>query len=292
MPKSKKPEDASATRAETQTDDAPEYSSHAQQFRDSLPSAERLELLEKSLLEAYRGVIEYQTVPFIRFGDLNALELAAAFVAHPLIVKPTLCCVNVAQRAIIRDLGVSIDTYSHLISEVHAIALASYIKPLLPPAMAVHALLELDRYFWTDKEMRARKGSWEVTITRAISSASKMSFKKRKFLHGEDRFEIDAAYPDAGDTIEIAIDVKRIEAQRDIHKRSDEIVNKAAKFKSIFPNGLFFAVVYFPFVNQQINLKTRLSSEYIDGLFFAGESQSSIDIAADLLAGSIKAKTR
>lgn len=43
--------------------------------------------------------------------------------------------------------------------------------------------------------------------------------------------------------IEHAVDVKRIEARRDIHKRCDEIVNKAAKFKRNYPRGTFIAFI-------------------------------------------------
>src|SRR5579859_4699547 len=119
---------------------AREYSGHQEQLKNSLPSPERIAQIESSLIAAYKGVLEYREVPFIRFGDLNAAELADAFVAHPLIVKPTLCCVNVAQRAISRDLGFDFNTYSTKISADQAKLLAGYIKPFLPPTIAIPAL--------------------------------------------------------------------------------------------------------------------------------------------------------
>jgi hypothetical protein len=267
-----------------------EYSSHQEQVAECQPSPERIKKLEDSLIEAYEKVITYQEVPFIVFGDLNAEELAAAFVKYPIIIKPTLCCVNVAQRAVKRDLGFDLNTYSEKISETHAALLAGYIKPLLPPAIAVPALMELDRFFWTDKEMRARKGNWEKTVTLSINKASSQRFKKRKFECDGEQFEIDAACPAKGENIDIAIDIKRIESQRDIHKRADEIINKAQKFKKTYPQSRFIAVVYYPFPNQHLNLQNRLQSKDIEGVFFAGETESSIANVADMLVGTLGLK--
>ncbi|WP_155512564.1 hypothetical protein, partial [Achromobacter xylosoxidans] len=73
-----------------------EYSSHAEQVRESGPSQDRVDGLNASLLSAFSKAIVYREVPFIVFGDLTAEELAAAFVEHPIIIKPTLSCVNVA----------------------------------------------------------------------------------------------------------------------------------------------------------------------------------------------------
>jgi hypothetical protein len=213
-----------------------EYSSHQEQVAECQPSPERIKKLEDSLIEAYEKVITYQEVPFIVFGDLNAEELAAAFVKYPIIIKPTLCCVNVAQRAVKRDLGFDLNTYSDKISETHAALLAGYIKPLLPPAIAVPALMELDRFFWTDKEMRARKGNWEKTVTLSINKASSQRFKKT------------------------------------------------------YPQSRFIAVVNYPFPNQHLNLQNRLQSKDIEGVFFAGETESSIANVADMLVGTLGLK--
>ena len=69
-----------------------------------------------------------------------------------------------------------------------------------------------------------------------------MTFKKRKFAYNNNEYEIDAAYPIEGDII-VGIDVKRIEARRDTHKRCDEIVNKANKLKAAFPYSYFIAAI-------------------------------------------------
>jgi hypothetical protein len=268
-----------------------EYSSHRDQILGAQPSPERIEKLTKCLLEAFSKVITYKQVPFIVFEDLNVDELANAFINYPIIIKPVLTCVNVAQRAIKRDLGFDYNSYSGKISELKAHQLAAYIRPVLPPNIAIPALIELDRFFWADKSIRAKKGNWEKSVTEAINKQSNKTFRKRKFKCDGEEFEIDAAFPLTGN-IDIAIDIKRIESPRDIHKRADEIINKAAKFKRTFPKGAFVAVVYYPFPNQHINLQSRLHSPYINEIFFAGETPSSITNAADMLVGKFGLKKK
>jgi hypothetical protein len=77
--------------------------------------------------------------------------------------------------------------------------------------------------------------------------------------------------------IQIGIDVKRIEARRDIHKRCDEIVNKAAKLKALFPQAKFGVVIYYPFIEEQVNIQNRLRSNNIDSVVFASASKESIN---------------
>lgn len=268
-----------------------EYSSHKDQLLAAVPSPERISTLESSLLKAYGSAIIYQEVPFVQFSEMTAAELAKAFLDCPIIIKPTLACVNVAQRAIKRDLGIDFDTYSERITPEQASLIAGYTKPLLPPVIAIPALMELDRFFWTDKEMRARKGNWERTVTEAINAVAGCVYKKCKFVCDGEDFEIDAAYPQTGD-IEVGIDVKRIESARDTHKRADEIINKATKFKKTFPNGKFYVVVYYPFPSQHINLQSRLKSDHIDEVFFAAETPSSIANAVDMLVGVVGSKKK
>lgn len=264
-----------------------EYSSHEDQLRDSQPPAERVEAVQDALLKAYADVIVIREVPFIVFGDLSAEELARAFINFPLIIKPTLCCVNVAQRAIKKELGFDFNTYGTRITEAQAHLLAGYLVRILPPAIAVPALMELDRYAWVDKMMRASKGNWEKAVTKAINEITTSTFKKRKFVCDDETFEIDAANPPKGEPIEVAIDVKRIESPRDIHKRADEIINKAAKFKKVYPSGKFVAVVYYPFPTQHINATNRLKSPHIDYVFFAAATESSIKATADMIVGTL-----
>lgn len=263
-----------------------EYSSHRYQLDESRPPEARVVALESALLSAFDRVIEIREIPVIVFGDLSVDELTTAFCRYPIIIKPILTSVNVAQRALKRDLDLSFDTYAANVPERVAAQIAGYVMPFLPKLLAVPALLELDRYAWTDKQMRARKGAWEQTVTEVINADSNRRFRKRKFdCHGE-KFEIDAAYPAGSDeAIEVAIDVKRIESQRDIHKRADEIINKASKFKQAYPAGRFFAIVYYPFPNQHSNASNRLQHPDIDQIYFAGETRSSIKHAVDLLMG-------
>lgn len=262
-----------------------EYSSRRDQLATALPSKDRTDSVQQDLILAFTKVIAYKEVPFISFGDLNAEELAQAFFNYPKIVKPVLSCVNVAGRAIKRDLGINIDTYGSKLSAEQSSLLAGFVKPILPDQIAIPALLELDRYFWTDKQMRATKGQWETIVRDAIVEKAGADFRKRKFIIGNEKYELDAAYPSTGEPIVVGIDVKRIEAQQDIHKRSDEIINKAAKFKAAYPASLFVAIVYFPFPAQHINLQSRLKSSEIDHVFFAGETDSSIKNCVDMLSG-------
>lgn len=88
----------------------------------------------------------------------------------------------------------------------------------------------------------------------------------------------------------IAVDVKRIEARRDIHKRCDEIVNKASKTKVRFPSAQFAAVIYYPFVAEHTNVLSRLTSESIDCVVFASDSLESVKDAVSLLIATLKAK--
>lgn len=192
----------------SQTDETPlegredEYSSHRHQLEKSRPPDTRVVALEDALHEAFERVIEVREIPVIVFGDLSVDELTTAFSRYPIIIKPILSSVNVAQRALKRDLDLSFDTYATVVSERVAAQIAGYVKPFLPRDLALPALLELDRYAWTDKQMRAGKGAWEQTVTEIVNTDSERRFRKRKFsCHGE-QFEIDAAYPPKGDPIE------------------------------------------------------------------------------------------
>lgn len=124
-----------------------EYSSHRDQFESASPSSTRVKRLEEELNQAFEKFIKFKEVAFICFGDLNAEELAQALCRHPLIVKPILTCVNVAGRAIKRDLGINVDTYGDSLSLEQASLLAGFIKPILPDQIAIPALMELDRFF-------------------------------------------------------------------------------------------------------------------------------------------------
>ena len=263
------------------------YSNHLDQLEQATPSADRVKGLQEALSEAFDGYIVERTVGFIQFDQVSVEELAKAFYNHPIMVKSVLASVNIASRAVARDLRISLDTYKTNISKEIAAALAGYIKPMLPKELAIPSLIELDRYFWTDKEMRAAKGNWERRITQFLNDNSEIVFKKRKFKHNNESYELDAAYPATSNTIEFGIDVKRIESPRDIHKRADEIINKASKFKDTFPEGKFYAVIYYPFPSEHQNVKSRLQSANIEGVYFAGETDTSIKMSVEYLLGSM-----
>ncbi|MDM8008305.1 MAG: hypothetical protein QUV05_19365 [Phycisphaerae bacterium] len=245
-----------------------------------------------ALIQAFAPFIEKREVDVINFAAMTAMDLAAAIQAHPIILKSLLACCHVAGRAIERDLDIrGVDTYEPRLSEPKAAAIAGYLKPFLPQEAPVPALCELDRFFFVDKEIRARKGRWERMILQALNQQSRLIFKKRKFTVSGESFELDAAAPQTG-PIEIGVDVKRIEARRDIHKRADEIINKAAKFKTAFPHGRFAAVVYYPFTAEHVNVQSRLESPNIDAVCFASQSAEQVLVAIGLIVDRLGIRDR
>ena len=260
------------------------YDTHADYMGWVKADAEaRQTAIAAALTEAFAHFIEKREVDVVNFSAMTVMDLAAAIQAHPTVLKALLVCCNVAGRAIERDLDIrGIDTYEPRLGEAKAAAIAGYLKPFLPQEAPVPALCELDRFFFVDKEIRARKGRWERMILTALNQQSRLVFKKRKFDVAGESFELDAAAPETG-PIEVAVDVKRIEARRDIHKRADEIINKAAKFKTAYPHGKFAAVVYYPFTAEHVNVQSRLESPNIDAVCFASQSEDQIFVAVGLL---------
>jgi len=248
----------------------------------------REEAIEQALREAFSGYIERREVEVIVFAGMSALDLARAILASPMILKPLLACCNIAGRAIERDLEISIDTYTPRLSQDQANAIAGYMKSFLPPYLELPALTHLDRVSYIDKEIRKGKGGWEKKVLKALNRHGRTTFVKRKFRVGKDDFELDAAAPQQG-SVELGIDVKRIEARRDIHKRCDEIVNKASKLKDVYPGARFGAVIYYPFIDEQINVQNRLSSPHIDGIVFASEAAESVGNAVQHLLAMLGA---
>lgn len=214
----------------------------------------RQEAIEKALRDAFADFIETRQVEVIVFSNISVLDLAKAIIAYPSILKPLVAVCNIAARAIERDLQIkNVDTYNPKLMEQEAAAIAGYIKLYLPPYLEIPALSNLDRVAFVDKEIRKRKGRWERSILETLNRFGSVRFKKRKFEVAGEKFELDAATPEEG-SVHIGIDVKRIEARRDIHKRCDEIVNKAARLKSISPEAKFAAVIYYPFIDEHINI--------------------------------------
>ena len=257
------------------------YSDHIEQREGALPPPERLDEISSAIIRVFGKSIQYREVPFVLFDQVTVDQLAEAFHAHPVLVKSILASVNVAQRAIKRDLGVDIDTYAVTMTRKRAAILAGYIKPMLPKEIAVPALLMLDQYFWIDKEMRAGKGRWEAKVTRILNELGTGTFRKRKFTHGGAPFELDAAFPaETTETILIGVDVKRFESRRDFHKRGDEITQKVSHLKSVNPEARFYAVIYYPFPSLHDDVRQRYAGQSIDGIFFAGETEASLRPAA------------
>ena len=209
-----------------------EYSGQAEYMAVVAEAAQaRQGQVEDALREAFRAFIQTEQVEVIAFCDMSVVDLASAMFAQPIILKALLAACNCAARAIERDIGIrNLDTYAPRLSRENAMAIAGYLKPFLPGRLAIPSLGHLDRVNYIDKEVRLRKGRWEEMVKLSLNKQGTVRFQKRRFTCGTERFEIDVAAPAEG-PIQYGIDVKRIEARRDIHKRTDEIVNKASKLK-------------------------------------------------------------
>ena len=266
-----------------------DYSTHADYMRFVSAEADaRQEQIEKALRAAFRPFIETRSTDVIVFSGMSVLQLSHAIQAQPLVLKPLIASCNIAGRAIERDLDIkNVDTYEPMLTTEQAAAVAGYLKPFLPDYLEIPALSTLDKVYFVDKEIRKGKGRWEQKIANALSKYHGHPFKKRKFAYRGDEFELDAAYPASG-PIAIGVDVKRIEARRDIHKRCDEIVNKASKLKKVYKRARFAAVVYYPFIDEHTNIQSRLRSTDIDAVVFASDGQTSIDNAVQHLLAQMK----
>jgi len=265
------------------------YGNQRQYVSKVLPAAEiRQKEVEDELRRAFKAFIETRRIEVIVFEKMPATELAKAILEHPLILKPLLAACNLAGRALKRDLKIdNIDTYEPSLSKAQANAVAGYLLSFLPTYIELPALSRIDRVSFIDKEIRKDKGRWEKLICEALNKFGKGAFKKRKFEAGGQVFELDAAHPATG-AVQIGIDIKRIEARQDIHKRCDEIVNKAAKLKGVFPKSKFGAVIYYPFIQDHANVLGRLESPNMDAVVFASGSVETIENAVRLLLAKVE----
>lgn len=269
------------------------YGSHQDYMgRVKADAAARQVAVEKALRAAFGRFIETRQVEVVVFSGMRALDLAKAMLAQPAILKPLLGACNIAARAIERDLGIkNLDTYTPRLTDDHARVIAGYVKPFLPDYLELPTLSRIDSILYVDKEIRKGKGRWERQILKALNRFGRSPFRKRKFSSGGEEFEIDAAAPATGGIV-VGIDVKRIEARRDIHKRCDEIVNKARKLKFEYPRAKFGAVVYYPFIDEHVNIQNRLHSSDLDAVVFASESDESVNNAVQMLLSTLKVAER
>ncbi len=260
------------------------YGTHADYMARVQAEAEaRRASVEDALRRAFGAAIRRREVDVVFFEDLSIDAIAEAFVRFPAVLKPLLVACNIAARGIERDLGIkNLDTYGPRLSKDQALTITGYLKPYLPPYLEIPVLLAMDAAEYIDKEIRKGKGQWERDVRTALNTLSSTAFKKRQFEWQGEVYELDAAAPATG-VIEYAVDIKRIEARRDIHKRSDEIVNKADRFVRAFPEGKFGAIIYYPFVTEHANVQDRLRSDHITSVVFASESDESITNAVKLL---------
>ena len=250
---------------------------------------QRLAKVTASLREAFEDIIRREEVDIIVFSGITVTRLANRILKFPIILKPLLLAANIAARAIERDLGIkNLDTYDARLTREQAFSIAGYIKPFLPDSLPVPTLAQFDRVMYVDKEIRKIKGQWEKTVSRSLNSYANVVFRKMKFEYSGEEFELDAAAKSGSGYITHAVDIKRVEARRDIHKRADEIVNKATHFKAVYPKGYFGTIIYYPFVTEHANVLGRLQSTYIDSVAFAGASSESITDAVKFLLGKMR----
>ena|GEM_PF-679022 len=261
-----------------------EYGTHASYVSRVQPRAdERTAEVTDALKRAFEKFIRREEVDVIDFEAQTANDLAEALLKYPLVLKCILALCNIAGRAIERDLDLkNIDTYGLRLSRDQANQIAGFVKSFLPPSASIATLAQIDRNAFFDKEIRAHKGQWEKLVTQSLCRLSGLVFKKVKFPNGNQEFELDSAYKCEGKIL-YGVDVKRIEARRDIHKRADEIANKAVKFKETYPDSKFGAVIYYPFTAEHGNIRDRLTGTQIDSVVFASENVDSVDSATRML---------
>jgi hypothetical protein len=263
-----------------------EYGSHPDYMARVEPQAKaRVQQVERALREAFAAAIHREEVDVIVFSDMNPQTLGAAIFRFPAVLKPLFIACNIAARAVERDIQIkNLDTYKPRLTRDQALIIATFIKPHLPPMIPLSGLSYLDRVEFIDKEIRKNKGRWEKDILTALNLLSLEEFGKRQFESEGESYELDAAVPPRGEgPVRYAVDIKRIEARRDIHKRCDEIVNKAEHLKGAFRTAKFGAVIYYPFITEHTNVQDRLRSDNIDSIVFAAEDEETITNAVNLL---------
>ena len=266
-----------------------EYSSQADYINAVQDDAGQRKLqVEKALSEAFSDFIENREVSVILFSAMTAFDLAEGILRYPLVLKPLIAVCNIAARARERDLGIkNLNTYDPRLTRESANVIAGYIKPFLPQHLEIPSLGTVDQVAFVGKEIRKHKGHWERRISDELRRGAENPFIKRKFAVGGETFELDAAYPATGD-VQVGIDIKRLETRRDIHKRCDEIANKARNLKAAFPDSSFAAVIYYPFIDEHINIQHRLHSDDVDCVVFASDSADSMRNAILNLIGTLK----
>lgn len=257
-----------------------ETASHADRLSLVIGDARtRRDAIADALRSAFAGYIEIRQTEWIVFSRLSVEALSTILRTNPSVFKSVTAACNIAGRAIRRDLGFEVNTYDPKLTQRQADQLAGYIRPFLPEALALPTLEAIDDFWFLDKELRKTRGQWEKLIEAELTRRTGHQFRKRRFLFEGMDFELDAAHPPRGEPIEVGVDVKGISHPRDFHKRGDEIVNKAEKFKIAFPNGKFGAVLHYPFLDSRDNVIQRLGHTAIDGIVFAGDNKESIENA-------------
>jgi DNA-binding protein Fis len=240
--------------------------------------AEEIRSVVREKLGKYVAQVEADELDL---GRVSAEELRELLSAHPDLLKPLLVACNVGQRAVKRDLGFNVNTLRPRLKQAQAQQLAEFLLRSLPKKILVDSLVALDLYQWTDSAIRKAKGGWEKNIIEGLKGRG-VDCRKRKFKVDGQSFELDVAYPSTG-PVKVGVDVKMIGHALDIHKRSDEIKDKATLLKEQFPEATFVSVVYYPDDEgkQQVENRLRAGVTHIDRILFAGDDPASIAAVVD-----------
>ena len=62
----------------------------------------------------------------------------------------------------------------------------------------------------------------------------------------------------------------------------------AEAVQSIFPDAKFGAVIYYPFIEEHVNVQNRLRSDNIDSIVFASDAKESIANAVRILISTLR----
>ena len=236
----------------------------------------RAEKIKAELAIALKDYIIPAKCRFVDLSSITPEEVGRIIFEHPLSLKPLMALSVIGGRAFDKDLNIkNVDTYQPRLNELEAKEIGKYLLNLLPKEFLLETLVQVDRVQFIDKEKRKIKGRWEEDIRKMLTQETGFAFVKKMITVGK-RYEIDAAYF-KDSYLKYAVDVKVIGARRDIHKRSDEIINKSIAYKQFYPEGKFAAVIYYPFGPEDVI--ERLKRPTIDSIVFANTSQESIVMA-------------
>jgi hypothetical protein len=245
--------------------------------------AKRAKEIGDTVRETLGDYVTERKTDEVHFAKVSPEKLTELLLKNPSLLKPLIAACNMGKRAIRKDLGIELDTFRPRLNEDKARQIAVYLLPSLPESIFIDGLIALDAYQWVDSAIRKVKGRWERQFGEHLRARG-VDCKKRKFKVGNQEFELDLAYPSEGEVL-LAVDMKMIGHPSDKHKRGDEIVNKAVKYKGVVPHGVFIALIYYPFDEDRDSVAERVTmgGGQVSQVIFAGDDEESIAAAVNRL---------